>query len=40
MHAKIISSHPDCNLKFIYDVNKDFALQVAETNNAKVCQIC
>ena len=34
MHAEIISSHPEANLKFVYDVNKEFALQVANQNNA------
>ena len=31
MHAEIISSHPDANLKFVYDVNKEFASKVAQT---------
>ena len=30
MHAEIISSHPDANLKFVYDVNKEFASKVAK----------
>ena len=36
MHAEIISSHPDANLKFVYDVNKEFASQVAKQNNAEL----
>ena len=36
MHAKIISDHPEANLTYVYDVNNEFALQVAQDNNAKV----
>ena len=36
MHAEIISSHPDANLKFVYDVNKEFASKVAKQNNAEL----
>jgi Predicted dehydrogenases and related proteins len=36
MHAEIISSHPDCNLKFVYDVNQDFANELALKHNALV----
>ena len=36
MHAKIISDHPEANLKYVYDVNNEFALQVAKDNNAEV----
>ena len=39
MHADIISSHSDCNLKFIYDVNKDFANTLASKYGAKVTDI-
>ena len=35
MHAEIINAHPEANLQFVYDVNKDFALQVAKQNNAE-----
>ena len=34
MHAKIISDHPDANLVNVYDVNQEFAAQVASDNNA------
>tara|TARA_B100000700_G_scaffold260025_1_gene295252 strand:+ start:3637 stop:4641 length:1005 start_codon:yes stop_codon:yes gene_type:complete len=36
MHAEIISAHPEANLKYVYDINKDFALQVAKQNKAEV----
>ena len=36
MHAKIISDHPDANLVNVYDVNQEFAAQVASYNNANV----
>ena len=36
MHAKIISDHPEANLQYVYDVNNEFALQVAHDNNAEV----
>ena len=36
MHAANITLNPRCNLSYVYDVNKDFAHQVAEDNNAKV----
>ena len=26
MHADIISSHPECNLKYVYDINEKFAV--------------
>ena len=35
MHAEIITAHPEANLKFVYDVNKEFASQVANKNNAE-----
>ena len=38
MHATNISLHPKCNLSYVYDVNKDFANQVAKQNNAKVAE--
>ena len=38
MHAANISLHPSCNLSYVYDVNKDFANQVAKENNAKVAE--
>ena len=36
MHAKIISDHPDANLVNVYDVNQEFAKQVASDNNANI----
>ena len=36
MHAKIISDHSEANLQYVYDVNNEFALQVAQDNNAEV----
>ena len=38
MHAEIISLHPECNLKYIYDVNKDFANELASKYNATVTE--
>ena len=29
MHAEIINAHPECNLKYIYDINKDFSYELA-----------
>ena len=36
MHAEIISAHPDVNLQYVYDINKENALQVAKQNNAEI----
>ena len=36
MHAKIINANPETNLKYVYDVNKEFALDVANLANAEV----
>ena len=36
MHANNIASHHKCNLSYVFDINKDFANQVAESNNSKV----
>ena len=36
MHAEMISAHPGANLEYIYDVNKDSALEVAKKNYAEV----
>ena len=38
MHAKIISDHPDANLVNVYDVNQEFAAQVASDNNANTAK--
>ena len=29
MHAEIINSHPECNLKYIYDINNKFSSELA-----------
>ena len=36
MHAEIINSNPNSKLKFVYDVNKEFAKNVASFSNAKI----
>ena len=36
MHAEIITAHPEANLQFVYDVNEEFASQVAKQNNAEI----
>ena len=36
MHAKNIYRHPRFKLKYVYDINKDNALQVAKQNNAEI----
>ena len=38
MHAKFISDHPDANLVNVYDVNQEFAAQVASVNNANAAK--
>ena len=38
MHAKIISEHQDANLVNVYDVNKEFASQVASDNEANIAK--
>ena len=30
MHAEIINSHPECHLKYIYDVNKNSSSELAD----------
>ena len=35
MHAEIITAHPDANLQCVYDVNNEFASQVAKNNKSK-----
>ena len=34
MHAEIINSHPECSLKYIFDINKQFANELADKYNA------
>ena len=34
MHADIISSHPKCNLKYIYDINEKFSIELSKKHNA------
>ena len=36
MHAEIINSHPECSLKYIFDINKQFANELADKYNASV----
>ena len=36
MHAKIISAHPNAKLKYVYDVNKKFANDVARLTECKI----
>jgi len=36
MHAEIINSHPECSLKYIFDINKKFANELADKYNASV----
>ncbi len=33
MHAEIITAHPDANLQCVYDVNNEFASQVAKNTS-------
>ena len=34
MHAEIINAHPECNLKYIYDINKEFSSELANKYNS------
>ena len=36
MHAEIITAHPEANLQYVYDVNKEFASQVAKKHKAEL----
>jgi len=36
MHAEIITAHPEANLQYVYDVNKEFGSQVAKKHNAEL----
>ena len=38
MHAQIISDHEGANLVNVYDVNQEFASQVASDNNANIAK--
>ena len=33
MHAKFIAAHPNAKLKYIYDVNSEFAKEVSPPNS-------
>ena len=34
MHAEIINAHPECNLRYIYDTNKEFSSELANKYNS------
>lgn len=34
MHADIISSHPECNLKYVYDINEKFSVELSNIHDA------
>ena len=36
MHAKNIALHPICNLSYVFDINQEFASQIAQSTKAKV----
>ena len=36
MHAKFIAAHPNANLKYIYDVNSQFAEEVAKSTGCSI----
>ena len=36
MHAEIIHAHPDASLKYIFDVNSEFAKQISNKTGCKV----
>ena len=38
MHADIINAHPECNLKYIYDVDKRFSTELANKYNSLVTE--
>lgn len=38
MHANIINSHHDCNLKYVYDVDSNFSEELAKKYNAEITQ--
>ena len=38
MHAANITLNPRCNLSYVYDINQDFANEVAKLSGAKVAQ--
>ncbi len=38
MHAEIINAHKDCKLKYVFDVNKDFANELADKYGAIASQ--
>ena len=38
MHAKNIALHPMCNLSYVFDINKEFANQVAQSTKSKVAK--
>ena len=36
MHAKFIATHPKAKLKYIYDINSEFAKEVAKSTNCSI----
>ena len=36
MHAKFIAAHPNAKLKYIYDVNSQFAEEVAKSTGCSI----
>ena len=36
MHAAIIKSHPECKLKYIYDLNTTYAYNLANQYSAEI----
>ena len=38
MHAEIINAHPKCNLKYIYDTNNKFSIELANKYNSIVTE--
>ena len=36
MHAKFIATHPKAKLKYIYDINSEFAEEVAKSTNCSI----
>ena len=39
MHAKFIAAHPKAKLKYIYDVNSQFAEEVAKSTGCSIASV-